>query len=69
MMPGADLGSRIVVVAAVSFGLWIALLRILRPVSAPVAGFLAALLSWVGACLSARWLIAMLRHTRFWPLV
>jgi hypothetical protein len=68
-MPNADLASRIVLVVTVSFGLWIALLLVLRPMKGPVAGFLAAVLSWAGASLSARWLVAILRHTRFWPLV
>jgi hypothetical protein len=68
-MTGAEFASRIVLVAAISFSLWIALLQLFRPVKAPAAGVLAAVLSWVAASLSAGWLIAILRHTRFWPLL
>lgn len=65
----ADLGSRIVVLALVAFCLWIVLLTVLRGVNRPLAGLLAAVLSWAVAGVSAAWVIAVLRRAGLWPLV
>lgn len=65
----AELGSRIVVVALLAFCLWIGLLTLLRGVNRPLAGVLAAVLSWAVASASAAWVIAVLRRAGLWPLV
>ncbi len=64
-----DLGSQILVLTAVAFCLWIGLLWPLQKLSARRAGVIAALLSWVGASVSAEWIVAVLRRSGFWPLV
>jgi hypothetical protein len=65
----ADLASQIVVLTALAFVLWLALLWPLRKMDGGAAGLIAAVLSWVGASASAGWLVTWLRHARFWPLV
>ena len=48
-----DLASRLVVLVAVAFAVWLCLLVLFRRLPAPLAGLLAALLSWGLASVSA----------------
>jgi hypothetical protein len=64
-----DLASRLVVLVAVAFGVWLCLLVLFRRLPAPLAGLLAALLSWGLASVSAAWVVGVLQHHRLWPLV
>ncbi len=65
----ADLESQILVLIAVAFCLWIGLLWPLQKMNGRLAGVIAAVLSWVGASVSAEWIVAVLRRSGFWPLV
>jgi len=64
-----DLASQILVLIVLAFCLWMGLLSAFRRVNIPLAGFVAALLSWVVATLSVAWTIDVLRRTGHWPLV
>jgi len=64
-----DLASRIIVLTAVAFCLWIGLMWSFRRVHGRVPGLVAAALSWAGASASAAWFVEVLKHARFWPLV
>ncbi len=65
----ADLVSQILVLILLAFCLWLGLLSTFRRVNIPLAGFVAALLSWAVATLSAAWTIDVLRRIGYWPLV
>lgn len=65
----ADLESQILVLTVVAFCLWVSLLWPLQRMSGRLAGLIAAVLSWVGASVSAEWIVAVLRRSGFWPLV
>ena len=64
-----DLASRLVVLVAVAFAVWLCLLVTFRRLPGPLAGLLAALLSWGVASVSAAWVVAVLQQDRLWPLV
>jgi hypothetical protein len=64
-----DLASRLVVLVAVAFVAWLCLLVLFRRLQEPVAGLLAALLSWALASMSAPWVVGALQNHHVWPLV
>ncbi len=68
-MPMADLASRLVVLTLSAFCLWTGLLWMLRRVNRPLAGILAAVVSWAVASAALAWVVTVLRHTGWWPLV
>ena len=64
----ADSVSRVLVLVGVAFVAWVWLLMVFRRMGPPVAGLLAALLSWALASLSAPWIVDVLQHHHVWPL-
>ena len=69
MVAIADAASRMLVLAGVAFVAWLWLLLAFRRIGPPVAGLLAALLSWALASVSAPWIVDALQHHHVWPLV
>ena len=69
MTAEADLASRVLVLVAVAFVAWLWLLLVFRRLQQPVAGVLAAVLSWALASLSAPWIVDALQQHHVWPLV
>lgn len=65
----SDLGSEIIALTSVAFCVWIGLLWLFRRVRHPLAGVIAAVLSWAAAGLWAESLIAMLKQNGLWPLL
>ncbi|MBI4636495.1 MAG: hypothetical protein HY727_09125 [Candidatus Rokubacteria bacterium] len=65
----ADLGGQMLVLIVIAFCLWLGLLSLFRRANVPLAGFVAALLSWAVATLLLAWTIEVLRRTGYWPLV
>ena len=65
----SDFGSEIFTLVTIAFCLWIGLLWLFRRVRHPLAGVLAALLSWAAAGLWAESLITVLKHNGLWPLL
>ena len=64
-----DLTSRLLVLVALAFIAGITLLVALRRVPGPVAGLVAALLSWALASAFVPWLVDALQRHHAWPLV
>jgi hypothetical protein len=64
-----DLENRILILALVAFWLWLGLLPTCRLARVPLAGFIAAILSWGSAALSLPWVVAVLQQRGLWPLV
>jgi hypothetical protein len=64
-----ELASRLLVLVTIAFIAWVSLLIALRRVPGPVAGLLAALLSWALASAFVPWLIDALQRYHAWPLV
>jgi len=64
-----DLPSRVLVLVVVAFVSWVWLSLVFRRLAEPVAGLLAALLSWALASVSSPWVIEALQHHHAWPLV
>jgi hypothetical protein len=64
-----DLASRLLVLVVIAFVAWVWLLLLFRRIAEPVAGVLAALLSWALAGLSAPWIVDALQQRHVWPLV
>ena len=63
-----NLASELVVLTGLAFCLWLAILSTLRGVNVPLAGVIAAVLSWAGATLSLAWTVELLQRTGHWPL-
>ena len=63
------LASQLLVLVTVAFVVWVSLLLLLRPVHEPMAGVVAALLSWALASASVPWLVGALQHHHVWPLL
>jgi hypothetical protein len=61
--------SRAVVLVAVAFVAWLWLLIAFRRIGPPVAGLLAALLSWALASVSTPWIVGALQQHHVWPFV
>ncbi len=68
-MAMGDLANRVVVLVAVAFIAWPCFLLLFRRLHGPLAGVLAALLSWAVASASTAWVIGALQRHRLWPLV
>lgn len=64
-----DLTSRLLVLVTLAFIAWVTLLIALRRAPGPVAGLLAALLSWALASAFVPWLVDALQRYHAWPLV
>jgi hypothetical protein len=65
----ADLVSQILVLIVLAFCLSLGLLSTFRRMSVPLAGFVAAVVSWAVAMLSIVWTIDVLRRTGNWLLM
>ena len=65
----ADLVSQLLMLIVLAFCLWLGLLSTVRRMSVPLAGFVAAVLSWAVATLSIVRAADVLRRTGYWPLV
>jgi hypothetical protein len=64
-----DLAGRLLVLTLSAFCLWTGLLWMLRRVDRPLAGILAAVLSWAVASAALAWVVTALQHTGLWPPV
>jgi hypothetical protein len=64
-----SLATQIVMLIGIAFYFWLGLLSIFHRANIPLAGFVAAALSWVIATMSLGWALHVLRLTGHWPLV
>jgi len=64
-----NLVSQLLVLVIVAFVVWVWLLLLLRRVQEPMAGLLAALLSWALASVCVPWVVDALQHHHVWPLL
>jgi hypothetical protein len=64
-----NLASQVLVLVTVAFVMWVSLLLLLRRVQEPMAGLLAAVLSWALASVSVPWLVNALQQQHVWPLL
>lgn len=62
-----DLENHMLLLTVVAFCLWLGLLATCRVVGAPLAGIIAAVMSWAGVALSLTWVVDLLRRARLWP--
>ena len=64
-----NLASQLLVLVIVAFVVWVSLLVLLHRIQEPIAGVLAALLSWALASVCVPWVVGALQQHHVWPLL
>jgi hypothetical protein len=64
-----SLVSQILALVVLAFCFWLGLILTFNRANVPLAGFAAAIMSWVIATMSLAWALDVLRRTGGWPLV